>query len=88
MARVIAYVFLLATVRSIAQAVECFHARTALPLVLECEKLAAELVGFSQRPRENNIKSWGARLQTTYEAQQVPTVYVRTLRQNFGLAPL
>lgn len=54
---------------------ECFHARSALPIVHECQDLTQAIAYLSRLPNENNVKAWGRRLPTGPETQNVPKVY-------------
>ena len=54
---------------------ECYHARSALPILLHCEELAEAIDYLSRRPGENDIMAWGRRLPTTRHTQKLPKVY-------------
>lgn len=66
---------ILATLCARSLGIECFHARSALPIISHCEDLINALAWLSRLPGENDVRAWGRRLPTTAETQNIPKVY-------------
>ena len=57
------------------QGIECYRARTAIPLAGHCQALVEAIEYLSGMPGENNVRSWGRHLPTTPQTMKVPKVY-------------
>lgn len=65
----------LSTIYGVALSTECFHARSALPIIRECQELTDAIAYLSRLPNENNVKAWGRHLPTGPDTEKVPKVY-------------
>lgn len=66
---------LLALLLLFSQAIECFRALTALPVLYHCQDLIDAIVYLARQPGEDDVKAWGRRLPSTLYTQKVPKLY-------------
>ena len=69
------FLLVLATLCPRCLGTECFHARSALPILWHCQDLVNAIAGLARRPGENHLKEWGRRLPTTEQTQSLPKFY-------------
>ena len=55
--------------------IECYRARSALPIASHCQDLIGAIDYLSRMPGQDNIRTWGARLPTTPDSMNLPQVY-------------
>lgn len=55
--------------------VECFHARSALPILSHCQDITDAIAYLSRMPGENDLRAWGRRLPTSQYTEKLPKVY-------------
>lgn len=72
------------TLCEIAFSTECFHARSALPTIRDCEDLTDAIAFLSRLPNENNVTTWGRRLPTGPYIQSLPQDYSIVGRGSFA----
>ena len=53
----------------------CFPAPRALPNLFHCRELASAIAWLAHRPGEDGLKSWGRRLPTAAETENLPKTY-------------
>ncbi|KAL8817958.1 MAG: hypothetical protein Q9191_008043 [Dirinaria sp. TL-2023a] len=67
--------FMLATFCAQSWGTECFHTRSALPVLFHCRDLTNAIAWLAHQPGENDLKSWGRHLPTTARTQSLPKLY-------------
>jgi len=57
------------------RSMECLLPRGALPTVRDCQDLTDAIAYLARFPGENNPKTWGRRLPSTTDTQNLPKIY-------------